>query len=320
MKILMFSPDHTNSTDGVIINGIHNLLKHVYGDYEFDYIEFDRNEVCTDEQLKCNEHYDLIVIAGTPWLWDLFNRSVKWKNLERCFEIHKKSKKLFMGIGSCFFPEMEYNNTCERQEEVDAFRKIYSQAVVIVRDSIAYNKLKKAGIECTLLVCPSFFCYGIEPIIPQTKSENVLIWYDPLMGLSRSGWSDTNKLNNYIKLNVDFYKKFNPTIYTHLECEKELAVKIGLPEPKLIGGWANTLSIMQNANFVLSGRVHCSVPAFVQGKPVGLLQIDSRARVISDFGGTIITDINQYNNMGYHHRDFSLHLDKYVQILNKILV
>ena len=318
MKILFFAPDHTNSTDGVIVQGTHNVLRSVFGEYEFDYLFFDRAEVIEEEKLNPNVKYDLVVITGTPWIWDQFNKSVKWKNLIKCFEVHKESKKLFMGIGSCLFPEAEYIDICERQEETDAFKEIYSQAVVIVRDQIAYNKLTKAGIKCELLVCPSYFCYGLDPIQPKETKQNVLIWYDPTMGLSRCGWTG-KKLDDYIKLNQEFHIKYKPKVYTHLICEVEMAEKYGLGIPELIGGWKNTLKIMESANYVLSGRVHCSVPAFVQGKPVGLLQIDSRSHTLSDFGGTIITSINQFKTMGHNHRDFTLYLSKYQEILRKLI-
>jgi len=319
MKILCFCADHTNSTDGVIVKGINVILSHVFEEYEIKILDVDADYVYSGIEVFENEIFDLIVIAGTPWIWDQFHLSIKWKNLVKIINTHNYSKKLFFGIGSCFFPEDEYLEIAERPAEQDAMREIYTGAKVIVRDWIAFNKLTKAGVNCELLVCPSYFCYGIQPIVPTKSSENVLIWYDPTIGVSSVGWKKQTKLEEYLNLNLDYFKEYKPTVYTHLTSEIKAANYIGLPEPKLIGGWRNTLSIMQNANYVLSGRVHCYVPAFVQGKPCGLLSVDSRSRVVSDFGGTVISNINQFKNLGYQFRNFDLYLNRYKDILKDIM-
>jgi hypothetical protein len=306
-NILLIGADKNNSTDGVIVAGIYHLLDKKVGAYKSDYIFLRDTKHMEDSEFNIDKKYDAVMVCGTPWLWDSFEKSQKYKNLLRCFELHKDTKKFFMGIGSCLINGQENSNVLERPSEVAGIKALFSNAEVYVRDKVAHDKLNRAGIKNTLTACPSFFCYGDDT--ERSFEDNVMIWYDPTIGISEVDWRNKDKLQKYYNLFLKFNNKYNPSIYCANKHEVKKALEIGLPEPKLIGGWENTLKIMKRANLVLSGRVHCSVPAFVKGKGLGLISVDTRSKVIEDFGGTIIKDVVDFNKLKIEERDFDKYLD-----------
>jgi hypothetical protein len=305
--VLLIGADPTNATDGVIVQGILNLLSIKLGQYTYEYLFLDDHNPMSDEQLNKNVVYDRIFVCGTPWLWDNFQNSVKYRNLLRCFELHS-CHKYFMGIGTCLNNKDANSNILERPQEIEGIRKLYSGTTIYVRDEIAYQKLLKAGIPSKHLPCPSFFCYKDNE---KTFEENVLIWCDPIHTISKSDWYNKDKLNKYYQLNLEFYKECNPVVYCKDEVEKANAIKIGLPEPIILQGYQHTLDVMQKAKYVLSGRVHCAVPAFVKGKGLGLLSIDTRSKTISDFGGLIINNVEDFKKLTIEERNFNNYITEY---------
>lgn len=285
MNILMIGPNKNNATDGVIIRGIEYLISRSYPDHYITYREL--NDIVPQSKADFFHllRFDLIVIAGTPWLWDSFQNSVKWQNLLVCLlDAHPQSKRLFMGIGSCLTLYNNDPNILCRPEEQAAMRSIYNSSTVIVRDSIAFLKLAEAGIKSHFLPCPAYFCYGDEkPSQASQDEKNIFIWVDPKQTISAIDWQDSEKLIEYYNICLDFYKKFNPTVYCTSASEISTAIKIGLPAPILLSKTDDTLNLMRGAHRVLSGRVHCAVPAIAQRANVGLMALDTRSYVVKDF-------------------------------------
>lgn len=281
----MIGPNKNNATDGVIIRGIEYLLARNYPDNTVTYRELNDLVPQNKADFFSSYKFDLIVIAGTPWLWDSFQNSVKWQNLLVCLlDAHPTVKRLFMGIGSCLTLYNNDPNILCRPEEQAAMKSIYNSSTVIVRDSIAFLKLAEAGIKSHFLPCPAYFCYGDEPVtLETTEDNNILIWTDPKQTISSSDWPDSEKLTEYHQTCLDFYHEFNPKVYCALPSEIPAAIKIGLPAPTLLTKTDDTLNLMRTANRVLSGRVHCAVPAIAQGALVNLMAIDTRAYVVIDF-------------------------------------
>ncbi len=74
-----------------------------------------------------------------------------------------------------------------------------------------------------------------------------------------------------------------------------------LPMPMVLKGYKHTMKIMESANNVLSGRVHCAVPAYAKRCNVQLVPIDTRALMFNLFD----------NPLEYQ--------DKYLQILRSVI-
>lgn len=280
MNILLIGANPNNSTDGVIVKGIQYLLKRNFPSCEIDYEIINDYKRITLDYVR--EYYHLIVVCGTPWLWDSFQNSAKFHNLQVIFKKHPKAKKLFFGVGSCLYLKDVGTNLVKRPEEVKALRSIYCNATVIVRDTVAKDIMDHAKIESTLLPCPAYYCYGDEPKTT-SKTKNVLIYQAPDISISRGEWQNPDKLKEYYNKMREFQQKHNAEVYCADPAEVSYAIKNGFPEPTVLKDVYDTLDLMRGADKVLSGRVHCSVPAIAQGADVELMALDTRSRVVYDY-------------------------------------
>lgn len=308
VNILLIGANPNNSTDGIIVQGIRNLLTEVYGEYTFDYVFLDDHNNMNSVFFYPNKKYDLLVVCGTPWLWDNFQYSTKYKNLLLAFKLHN-TKKVFMGIGSCLNLNDINSNILKTSKEIEGMQKLFNDTTIIVRDKLAQDRLNNAGLKSYLLPCPGYFSTNKQ----SNLQNNVIFWCDPTQTISQTDWQSKEKLDKYNNIFLQFYKRYNPKVYCAHASETSSATKAGLPIPTVLTGWENTLNIVQNANHVLSGRVHCAVPALTTGTKVGLVALDTRSFTLSDFNGTIIKEIEDLNNLK------SINLDSYKKLYMEIL-
>ena len=281
MKILMVGPPENNATDGVIIKGIKYLLSRSFKDYTIDYVEIDDHKYMLVEDLRPLTDYDLIVVSGTPWLWDSFQDSVKFANLMLIFSVHPEAKRLFMGIGSCLNLKDITFDILKRPLEVAAIQAMLKDATVITRDHLAYHRVTNAGIQAHNLPCPAYFCYGDEAP-SQDKYYNVLVFQDPTKSISAGDWQDQAKLHEYYQGMLRFYHKHNPKVVCAKDDDRLEAYKQGYSYTSLSTA-DDTLRLMRHAHQVYSGRIHCAVPAIAQGARVYAAPLDTRHYVISDY-------------------------------------
>lgn len=306
-NILLVGPSPTNATDGVIIKGITYLLERSYGPFSSTYVLIDDHNFQTVKDFHIGKDFDLVVVCGTPWLWDNFQNSVKFENLMTCYAAHPASEceRLLMGVGSCLALKDVDSDILTRPAEIRGMRDLCLWSTVITRDHLAQQRLESAGIASTFLPCPAYFCYGDEqPNESYVIDQNVLIWTDPQLTISAIDWQDKTKLENYYRQVLMFYSVYEPTVYCANEEEMASAIRIGLPQPIVLRTSDQTLEIMRHAEMVLSGRVHCAVPARVQGASISLLALDTRSYVVSDFSQTY---------------DFTPYLAEYDRILKETL-
>lgn len=279
----MIGPNQHNATDGVIVRGIRNLLKAKYPNNTIIYklLRNTKNQFISD----FHEHmaFDMIVVCGTPWLWDSFQLSVKYHNLKRCFHAHPNAKRLFMGIGSCLLLGDVDTDILSRPAEILGMQELFKDSTVIVRDSVAKQRLDVAQVESTLLPCPAYYCYGLNNLIQPAKTRNILVWTDPQHTISAVGWQDSVKLEEYYNKCLTYLKQYNAEVYSTDTDDIRTAQLIGLGTPKRLYNSKNTLDLMMTADKLLSGRVHCAVPARAKGAHVEIMKIDTRSLVVTDF-------------------------------------
>ena len=312
-KVLLIGASEYNVVDGVIVRGIKNLLK----DHEITYLKISDFDSMEKKHFLPDENFDLLVYAGTPFIWDQFQHSQKWKNTMKCKEIHKEAQMVYFGIGTCISLNSMGTDTeiMRREEDIKFLKKTYENSTVIVRDSLAKDLLTNAGIESTLLPCPSFFCYE-EDEEPAKKGKNVLIYYDPETGVSEIYWKlHPTELKDYYRMIKQYISEYKPDIYCVMEHELENAEKYGIKNVKVLDSVDENLELMKNSRTILSGRVHCSVPAFVANKAVGLIPMDSRHLTLKDFGGTMVNSPKDFYKMIPEKRDFSEYRKQYEEIL-----
>lgn len=280
-KFLLVGADINNATDGVIVTGILQLLEHIYGKFEYKYGFIRDNKIQSYKDFYPEEKFDALFVSGTPWIWDQMQHTPKYKNLMMIRELHSKCKHVFMGIGTSVPLGIENTEIMRRAEDIKALQDMTKNSTVIVRDDLAYEYLNNAGVTAHLLPCPSFYCYGMEPIKQTIKEFNTMVYYEPKIGIAASTLSE-KQLKHIYKEFKEFNKKYSPLVYVASESEIIYARKQGYEDVRLLKEWGDTLRVMYHSKNVLSGRVHCSVPAFMAGCNVKLLAVDSRARVLEN--------------------------------------
>lgn len=314
-KFLLTGANKNNSTDGVIVSGITHILKNFFPNCKTDYITLQDLIPMEKSKLLTEKKYDMLFVCGTPWLWHNFQVSTKYKNLIRLFEAHPECKKIFLGAGSCLNISDINSDILKSSEEINGIQKLYLQCINIVRDNIAHELLQNAKVNSTLLPCPSYFCYGTESINEGLRKNNVLVYIDPRKSISESGWQCSKKLDHFNELNLYFYNQFKPKVYVANRLDIEGAMSAGLPRPLLLKNYYQTLKVMEEADYVLSSRVHCAVPGFVQGKAIGLIPIDSRSKTLEDFGCLMIDDVKDFAKLKHEKRHFLNALKTYKELL-----
>lgn len=301
MKILIYSEDRLRATDGNIYQGTFNILRKKYPTASIDYIKYEDFELVGRDYFQPQMQYDLVVLAGTPWIWDQFYLSAKYKNWLTLKATHPEAKFIMMGIGSCLNLQDIDTHLVRQPKDIPFLKELTKGCTVIVRDFLAHEILNYGEVDNILLPCPSFWVDMPE----QKKIGNALVWFDPLMGISSAAWENNFSLLAYETRFLEFYKKYKPDVYCVYEKEKASAIAIGLPEPMLLGNIKESHNHLAGRENVLSGRVHCAIPAFVAGAKVDLVATDSRAATYYEF-----IDAIEYNKPGY--------LSTYLHILERI--
>lgn len=305
-KSLFIGASKDSNTDGIITKGTENLLKN----HDMTYLQIQDFRPMEEYEFLGEEDFDYIIYAGSPFIWDQFQNSDKWKNTMLCRKIHSEAKMVYFGIGTCMNISDEYSNILRRPEDIVFLQKTFENSKIIVRESLAHDILKNAGIESKVLPCPSYFAYDSFNI-ESTKGDNVLIWYAPWIGVSKGDWKDFKKCEEYVSVVKKFIEKYDPKIYCVCEGDRERAEFFDIPEPEIIRDREHTMEIMKNANYVLSGRVHCAVPAFMQGNAIGIQPVDSRVRVLTEFGCPSIETIEDLDKIKFEKRDFEKYRKEY---------
>lgn len=309
-KVLLIGADPESSRDGIIIKGIKNLLK----DFEIDYSLIDDHRPQSKEEFNSDKQYDYLVYAGTPYIWDQFYNSDKYKNTMTCREVHKQSKMIYLGIGSCVNKFDENSNVLRDNTSRSWLRKTYINTKVIVRDLVAKDLLESAGVECELLPCPSYFCQDEFLQVPK-GSEIAFFYFCPELSISAGQYQENPQLlQNYYKLSRYFIETYNPVIYAN-KVDSEVARSRGL-DVITINNPDQMLEIAKRVKLAISGRVHYAVPCLVSGATVGIISIDSRSRVLTDFGIPEIRTIEDFQNPFRPKIDFSDLKQNYLKYFN----
>ena len=307
-NFLLIGPDDWTATDGFIVNGIKNILAEAFGEYSYHYFRIPNDN---DMPSRCipNGTFDGIIVCGTPWLWDQFHKSPKWRNLIAIFFYYMDVPKLFCGIGTCLNFGDESTEILNRKSEIGAIKQTYSNATIIVREKVAQNKLLNAKVESFLFPCPAFYSEKPTPL----GSNNVLVWANPEKTISGTYWKNNLEKLNKLKNLISFY----------IEEYKPLIVRANIDEDDLTGQYVYCLGtreravdVFKDAHTVLSMRVHCAVPALSMGRKVGLIPLDSRANTLWP-GGGMVNEVDDFKYIANDLVNLDRYLNKYVNVFKE---
>ena len=322
MKFLLIGPTRFRSTDGVIVEGIKNIIYNIYGknDTQIKYQILSDSFPMSDEDIFTDYSCDGIFVCGTPWLWDRFQNSTKYSNLQKIFSLYQQTPKVFMGIGSCLslnLLDIEHD-ILSREDEVKGIVDLFSNTTIITRDSLAHKHIINAGLISHQLPCPAYFAYGLNRQ-QSSQENNILVWCDPSYTISSIDWHNKKEaLQKFYDVCSAFYKQYNPMVYCSEVNDIPMAQKLGFDIHRLTS-YKETLDIMRKARYVLSGRVHYGVPAFVNGCKLGIMPIDSRHLVLSEWGCPIIKNPDEIHNLSECFLDLDKYYMAYKNILNNVI-
>ena len=315
MKFFIYCCECNTPTDGVIFRGVYNLLNQVYPNVEYSHLPDNSRGyrdmgILSDSDLLSGEKFDAIIVPGSPFLWHYYYDTPKIKNLLRAKEIHK-CPIIWMGVGACLpedhlhlFDDLHFQKT----------KEIFGNDLVIVRDKIAKSIMDQSGVIAHNLVCPSFFSQGVTA----KSKENLIVFYEPTIGLSWQGWTDKAKLEEYYDIFREFNKLGCDVVVKDIE-EVEFGEKIGLTNIRVLQDTDDCLNTVKEYKNVLSGRVHCAVPAMVAGCNIGIIPIDTRYTTITDFLDCAVRNKSDLNNMKILNKDLTEDLEIYRILLREFL-
>lgn len=292
MKALLLHPfESRNLGDKVILEGTQNLLFTAFGEYQSHLCDLDR--AINDESYLRSFNWkgvDLLVLSGTPWLWDKCHQSLKYQVLEKILLLLPEgTKKIALGIGSCFplatnvmevylyqkddAGRYEITRLHTREKLYDIFSKF---DLVATRDILAYRILQSVGVSAYHSICPAAFISTVKPKLSTGTFpyRPLLVFMNPFDGVSRES-CDRNFIEDYIQFQKWFKVQFDPVVATMDPLDRDWCEGQNWKVT-----WLQTMEDLRSAiassSFVVSGRVHASIPAVVLGKASYILPQDTR--------------------------------------------
>lgn len=233
---------------------------------------------------------DLIVVCGTPFLWDQCASSEKYSALEEILNAHRDSRKIAVGLGSCFPMHEVYTGLAFRQDHARIQKLFGPFEKITCRDRLIYHAFRNLGLRATLEPCPSVWATKGEDLDIR-KDRDVYCAYDAMSGLSRSAflpgfkekWEDISRvalasLDNPIVIVVS--QKEVEWARNVLGVEAECVAQTEAKDDPTMEPIRKIMRILAQANRVISGRVHIAIPAASLAKDVTLLGVDSRVLTV----------------------------------------
>lgn len=274
------------------------LVKALGGSQNLDVVQFDMMRAHDTESATYVSQYDwgnidLIVLAGSPWIWNGCIKSKKYKLITDALQRWPKAKVVGLGIGSCFsklvYDDMKFFNPEHFfKSDADGIYKSKLEAIfsrfnyVLVRDSFAGYILNHCNIDYKYSYDTSIFTHHKLGKKENQGHKKVLFFYDPTMGISKKDLGFDGA--KYIDYQIDWALENKADVYCNSINEKGLLESRGVKV-----SFSVDLDFL-SAKFVeydemLSGRVHMAILGFMSGIPkIVLFPVDTRFMTALKFG------------------------------------
>ena len=295
-RTLIIHPnDDYNCGDQLTYYGTKSLLTQAVGGSKYlDVVQFDWRRAISERNTYVNEfnwgQIDLIVLAGSPWLWNVCEESDKYKLLFDACKRWPDAKKVALGVGSCFSeksfngiyygPDNYFFNHLPRQI---ALFELYNQFdVIVVRDLLAKFIFDKLEIETINTFDTSIYSYrtiGLNRI--SNGNHKVLFFYNPQFGVSAEELEFNN--DDYINFQLDWAVKNNASIFVN-----SLEDIIELNARNIAASFSVDLKFLfaqlSECDELLTGRVHMGILGKLAGvSNITVLPVDTRFLTAAKF-------------------------------------
>ena len=269
LTITYVGTDHHNPGDTITDLGVRALMHRGFGLHHGVQVML-RDEVDVDQYVLPPS--DVLVVSGTPWLWDRFDESEKVRNLLLFLEGDNSTVRIALGIGSCYLSG--YGPGPEARAAVD---KVFgSFDAVLCRDPLAWEIAHGSlGDRALLRPCPSVFAPHALGVVADPTEDLALVFVDPFHCFG-SGYLDPEVQRRVALVQDDLLNAGAQALCMTDVDEQAYRARHGVPacasrHPQTI------LEFLGRFSRVVSGRVHGAVPARALGCTVDLLPLDSRA-------------------------------------------
>lgn len=284
MKVLLVIPDPAgNPGDEVICRGILTLIERNLSITSPDYYYFESED---EGRRSRNEsvletNFDVLIISGTPWLWDLCTYSNKYRELRQLIAINPSAKLIALGIGACVPIHCGAELICDKADVVADLKDIWGKfALITTRDKVASETLSTCAIPHVSDYCPSILAFP-SPSASERRivsRRSALVFYLPQAGISRESLSSAF-IEHYVDMQIALARSNNFDLACLLPVEKEyLSDRLGVaPETvELLTSASDILRFVKCRPLVITGRVHVAIPTHIGGGTACLMPVDTR--------------------------------------------
>lgn len=262
-----------------------------------NYVQFDfaRAMVEADYVASRPDGVDVIVLAGTPWLWDNCEDSQKYEILYALDKRYPNASWIGLGLGSCYpkaYAEVwttdsagtHFSNMHLQEKSARAIALFKKFKVLLVRDMLAEYVFNRWEIPVRYTYDTSIFAHlslGHSIDIPRT-SKACLVFYAPDIGLSKNVLEIDPE--EYIRYQLNWAKACGADVIAISAEEYEL-----LKQRNVKAIFATDISYLLKKygtyTKMLSGRVHMAVAGLLGGiTDITVLPVDSRYMTLATLG------------------------------------
>lgn len=287
-----------NCGDKLTFLGAKSLLTQAAGGSQYvDVLQFDYERAEIESDTYASEYgwrqVDLIVLAGSPWIWNECHKSKKYKILSDACRRWPNAKKIALGLGSSLshkdFEDVYYGAGAQHDffKDINCMKSlhdVYSKFdLIVVRDLLAkriFDELRLSSIDTF-----DTSVYAYRPLSKKfnehtlPREKKVCFFYDPAHGLSREDLLFSAR--DYHKKQLDWLEQNDAEIYVN-----------ALEDGFILGDRPYNFSVDAQFLFhyfmqckeMLSGRVHMAMLGFLAGIPkITVLPVDSRFMTVLKF-------------------------------------
>lgn len=275
MLITYLCPSWHNLGDKVIYLGARQLMKKRFPEA--------LHSVCLYPWEDVPET-DILVVCGTPWVWDQCGPSEKYRALEKALCRASTACKIGLGLGSCYPLEMSVEDALGSAKALSGLWGQFSE--LEVRDRFAYDVFTRCGLSVQLRPCPSWWaCEDVKA----NPTRPLIIPVDPYHCVATEGLTGPeltsldHQWRNWFRL---------------LPSAK--VVTVGLRDQEYVSGLGRQaelirqddpfsseeetvnrlLSAIASASFLVTSRIHAAIPALSLGIPTTIIPLDTRALTV----------------------------------------
>lgn len=307
MKALLVVPmPDANAGDGVIEDGVCALLDECFPGIAVHRYYIESPTATADDIAGASgdrlalDGYSLLVVCGTPWLWDRCEESRKYADLSALVDAMPRATKIALGIGACLPLLSDPSLLINVPATMRRLRELWQHfALITVRDSFAKSILDAAGVPSLAVPCPSVLAgeriAALKPQAPVKRNAAIVV-YAPQLGISRDALTP-EFVGDYLAAQLAFASTPNVDVACILPTEAEwVANALGRPLAQ-VGVLADRQSIYRyvgNRPLLITGRIHVAIPAFMAGTRCYVLPVDTRYRTAQELGVPICWRIGGY--------------------------